>query len=165
MYGQSQLVLLMNDAFSAEVADSTPKEDVETLTRDYVSAVEVHSSIICIYICPSMVYLSVHLLYIDLSSYCVSIWCLPDCIAAQAVREMVSSMLVGGTERLHYRPFQVPYRGTSLIRNRNPLGPYRKPMPGVLAGWAFSYGRGTPVYPEPCTLRPVSTPSTLNFES
>ena len=73
MYGQSQLVLLMNDAFSAEVADSTPKEDVETLTRDYVSAVEVHPSIICMYICPSMVYLSVHLLYIDLSSYCVSI--------------------------------------------------------------------------------------------
>jgi hypothetical protein len=26
------------------------------------------------------------------------------------------------------------YRGTSLIRNRRPLGPYR-----VLGGWVFSY--------------------------
>ena len=38
------------------------------------------------------------------------------------------------------------YRGTSLIRKRTPLGPYRRPMPrGVLGGWAFSHGRGTPV--------------------
>ena len=41
------------------------------------------------------------------------------------------------------------YRGTSLIRIRLPLGPYRRPMPRVLGGgyggWAFSYGRGTPV--------------------
>ena len=39
------------------------------------------------------------------------------------------------------------YRGTSLTRKRTPLGPYRRPMPmvlGVLGGWAFSYGRGTP---------------------
>jgi hypothetical protein len=39
--------------------------------------------------------------------------------------------------------------GTSPTRKRNPLGPYRKPMPRVLGGvlgvWAFSYGRGTPV--------------------
>jgi len=34
------------------------------------------------------------------------------------------------------------YRGTSLRRKRTPLGPYRRP---VLGGWAFSYGRGTPV--------------------
>ena len=26
-----------------------------------------------------------------------------------------------------------------------PLGPYRRPMPRVLEGWTFSYGRGTPV--------------------
>ena len=26
------------------------------------------------------------------------------------------------------------YRGTSLTRKRNPLGPYRKPMPRVLGG-------------------------------
>ena len=26
------------------------------------------------------------------------------------------------------------YRGTSLIRNRNPLGPYRRTMPGVVGG-------------------------------
>ena len=35
-----------------------------------------------------------------------------------------------------------PYRGTSLIRKRTPLGPYRRPMlrvlGGVLGGWAFS---------------------------
>ena len=30
-------------------------------------------------------------------------------------------------------------RGTSLIRKRTPLGPYRRPMPRVLGG---SYGRG-----------------------
>ena len=39
-------------------------------------------------------------------------------------------------------------RGTSLMRKRTPLGSYRRPMlrvlGGVLGGWAFSYGRGTP---------------------
>jgi len=48
--------------------------------------------------------------------------------------------------------FLVPvYRGTSLKRKRTPLVPYRRPMPRVLGGswggWAFSYGRGTPVLP------------------
>jgi len=28
----------------------------------------------------------------------------------------------------------VVYRGTSLIRNNPPVGPYRKPMPRVLGG-------------------------------
>jgi len=28
----------------------------------------------------------------------------------------------------------LPYRGTSLIRKRTPLGPYRRPMPRVLGG-------------------------------
>ena len=41
------------------------------------------------------------------------------------------------------------YMGTSLIRKRTSLGPYRRPMPRVIGrvigGWAFSYGRGTPV--------------------
>ena len=47
------------------------------------------------------------------------------------------------------------YRGTSPIRQRTPLGPYRRPMPRVLGGgyaygrvlrgWAFSCGRGTSV--------------------
>ena len=41
------------------------------------------------------------------------------------------------------------YRGTSLIRKRTPLGPYRRPMPrgtwGGPGGWAFSHERGTPV--------------------
>ena len=37
------------------------------------------------------------------------------------------------------------YRGTSLTRKRAPLEPYRRPMPRVLGGYAFSYGRGTPV--------------------
>ena len=31
------------------------------------------------------------------------------------------------------------YRGTSLTRKRNPLGPYRRPVPRVLGG---SYGGG-----------------------
>ena len=42
------------------------------------------------------------------------------------------------------------YRGTSLIRKRTPLGPYRRPVPRVLGeswgGGAFSYERGTPVH-------------------
>jgi len=42
-------------------------------------------------------------------------------------------------------PCMHPCRGTSIIRKRTPLGPYRRPMPRVLWGWAFSYGRGTPV--------------------
>jgi hypothetical protein len=37
------------------------------------------------------------------------------------------------------------YRGTSLASKRTSLGPYRRPMPRFLGGWAFSYGRGTPV--------------------
>ena len=41
------------------------------------------------------------------------------------------------------------YRGTSLMKTSTLLGPYRRPMPrflgGVLAGWAFSDGRGTPL--------------------
>jgi len=40
-------------------------------------------------------------------------------------------------------------RGTSLIRKRTSLGPYRRPMPRVLGWWAFSYGRGTPVVVPP----------------
>ena len=34
-------------------------------------------------------------------------------------------------------PFSLPtcdYRGTSLVRKRTPLGPYRRPMPRVLRG-------------------------------
>ena len=37
------------------------------------------------------------------------------------------------------------YRGTSLTRKRTPLEPYRRPIPRVLGGLMFSYGRGTPV--------------------
>jgi len=32
------------------------------------------------------------------------------------------------------------YRGTSLVRKRTPLGPYRRPMPRVL-GWSSGGGR------------------------
>ena len=42
------------------------------------------------------------------------------------------------------------YRGTSLIRNRAPLGPYSRTMPRVLGGSAVSDGRGTPVQVEAC---------------
>ena len=38
---------------------------------------------------------------------------------------------------------EVDYRGTSLTRERTPLGPYRRPLPRVLAGWVVSYERGT----------------------
>ena len=37
------------------------------------------------------------------------------------------------------------YRGSSLTGKRTPLGPYRRPMPRVLGGWAFSHERDTPV--------------------
>jgi len=40
-----------------------------------------------------------------------------------------------------------------LIRNHHPLGPYRRPMPRVLGGWAFSYERGTPVNTQTTTLQ------------
>ena len=54
-----------------------------------------------------------------------------------------------GGRRLWLPGMDLPYRGTSLIRKRIPLGPYRRPMSrvlkGVLGGFAFSYGRGTPV--------------------
>jgi len=46
------------------------------------------------------------------------------------------------------------HRGTSLIRKRTPLGPYGRPMPRVLGGWAFSYERGTPVLHRVATQMP-----------
>jgi len=47
-----------------------------------------------------------------------------------------------------------PYRGTSLIRNNLPLGPYSRPMPygGPTVG-AGSYERGTPVLPREGRLK------------
>ena len=53
----------------------------------------------------------------------------------------------GGARRacLRERLDAVDYRGTS---QRTPLGPYRRPisgLTGVLGGWAFFEGRGTPV--------------------
>ena len=40
-----------------------------------------------------------------------------------------------GKSRLEcFRMFSGSYRSTSLTRNRNPLGPYRRPMPRVLWG-------------------------------
>jgi hypothetical protein len=40
-------------------------------------------------------------------------------------------------------------QGYLSYQKRTPLGPYRRPVPkgprGILGGWAFSYGRGTPV--------------------
>ena len=49
----------------------------------------------------------------------------------------------------HLHGGAAPYRGTSLIRKRSPLGPYRRAIPRVLGGswvggWAFSYERDTP---------------------
>jgi len=49
------------------------------------------------------------------------------------------------------------YRGTSLIRKRNPLGPYSTPVPRALwcsqGGGAVSYERGTPVGTERAHIR------------
>ena len=53
---------------------------------------------------------------------------------------------------LHPSPFTLqptPYRGTSLIRNSAPIGPYGRTMHRalwwVLGGGSLSYERGTPV--------------------
>jgi len=47
------------------------------------------------------------------------------------------------------------YRGTSLIRNRHPVGPYSRTMPRLIwwcwGGVEVSYERGTPVLPKPET--------------
>ena len=37
------------------------------------------------------------------------------------------------------------YRDTSHLRKFTPLRPYRRPVPRVLGGWAFFYGRGSTV--------------------
>ena len=42
-------------------------------------------------------------------------------------------------------PYILHYRGTSLIRNSAPLGPYSRNMPRALGGGGGSYERGTPV--------------------
>ena len=63
----------------------------------------------------------------------------PDFPASQKEATFVSALLMSDSCN----------RGTSLIRKRTPLGPYRRPVPRVLGGfpggWRFSYGRGTPV--------------------
>ena len=47
-----------------------------------------------------------------------------------------------GVQNSHLTP---RYRGTSLVKKRTPLGPYRRHMPRVLGEWTLSYERGTPV--------------------
>ena len=50
---------------------------------------------------------------------------------------------------LWIHPFDMDYRGTSVLRNNAPLGPYSRKMPGALwrpkGGGAVSYERGSPV--------------------
>ena len=41
---------------------------------------------------------------------------------------------VSVTDRNHHGGTMFPYRGTSLIRNRHPVGPYRRPGRRVLGG-------------------------------
>ena len=76
------------------------------------------------------------------------------------VRERVSERkedLVGARKEEDVAcPLATLYRDTSLIRKRNPLGPYRRPVPRVLGGWAFSYGRGT-MSSTYCSLSPIET--------
>jgi len=54
------------------------------------------------------------------------------------------------------------YKGTSLIRKRTPLGPYRRPMPRVLwgsqGGGRFPMWRSTPASPfEDCMCLRANT--------
>jgi hypothetical protein len=44
------------------------------------------------------------------------------------------------------RPLFRHYRGTSIIRNTPPVGPYGRTMRRLLGGGAVSYDRGTPVF-------------------
>ena len=57
----------------------------------------------------------------------------------------------GGAQRTRVMP--QPYGGTSLVRKRTPLGPYRRPMPRVQGGsrrvGIFLWAR------YPCTLNPI----------
>jgi len=54
------------------------------------------------------------------------------------------------------------YRGTSLIRNRHPLRPHSRTVPGAQGGVAGSYARGTPVLrtrdPKPRPETPTPNP-------
>ena len=50
------------------------------------------------------------------------------------------------------------YRGKSLIRNRTPLGPYRRPMPKVLGGWTFSHRRDAHVWCVPLPSQEAMKP-------
>ena len=60
--------------------------------------------------------------------------------------------------------FETPYRGASLVRKRTPMGPYCRPMPGVLGG---SQGVGhfhmceVPLCAPPCLgdASPLSAPT------
>jgi len=49
------------------------------------------------------------------------------------------------------------HRGTSVVRNHPPLGPYRRPIPrdlrGSLGGWALSHRPGNPVAMPPLDSR------------
>ena len=63
----------------------------------------------------------------------------------------------------HLQTSTCEYRGTSLIRNAPPSGPYSRTIPRVLwwsqrGGGTASYERGTPVVPHPRRTFPVGSP-------
>ena len=43
------------------------------------------------------------------------------------------------------REVECTLQGYLTYKKCSPLGPYRRPVPRVLGGWEFSYGRGTPL--------------------
>jgi len=66
------------------------------------------------------------------------------------IRSFLASSGVGVLVAIRTLACFLRYRGTSLIRNSAPLGPYSRTMPlegtlEALAGGPVSYERGTPV--------------------
>jgi len=67
-------------------------------------------------------------------------------------------------------PARIPlYTGTSLMRNRTPLGPYSGTMPRTLwwslGGGALFYERGTPVPPPGPSMASAHLPPPWHFET
>jgi hypothetical protein len=71
------------------------------------------------------------------------------CKARSSNASHIPSHVRADLARAATRAHAARYRGISAIRTRTSLGPYRRPMSrvlmGVLGGWTFSCGRGTPL--------------------
>ena len=89
----------------------------------------------CIPLCNAKsVWLCGYLINVCLSNRSLSLSCRDEEVEGLCNEAHEERSLVGTSVR-SVRFFKVtPYRDTSLIRKRTPLGPYRRPMPRVLGG-------------------------------